>query len=86
MFIAGNFPEGIIFNLVVRAGSGHSGCWERNFVYSERLQVDRVKVCGDRQTEGVEGHRGQFCHLKVIERGPEKPNPGHVASDPCLIN
>lgn len=32
--------------------------------------MDRVKVGGDRQTEGVEGHRGQFYHLKVTERGP----------------
>lgn len=60
MFVAVNFPEGITFNLVVRAGFDHSECWGRNFVYSERLQMDPVKICGDRQTENVEGCRGQF--------------------------
>ena len=55
MFIAVNFPERITFNLVVREGSDHSESWEVNFVYSERRRMDRVKVCGDRQTEGVEG-------------------------------
>lgn len=36
-----------------------------------RLQIGRVKVCGDRQNEGVwKDKRGQFYHMKVTERGP----------------